>query len=765
MDKRLIAFMLISLAILQGYFLLLSWWQGPPPEQPAAVAEAEADKKPADAQAPPAEQPAQNAEGTASQPVTEGESAPPPASEPAAAPPPPEVRPVEAEQWVTLGSVDPDEGYRLLVTLTNRGAALARAELSSPQFRDLEDRSGYLGHLLPEGDINGRGCRVRVVGRGTPAALAGIQPGDLITEIAGSEIDGRIRFEEALARTRPDDTIEIKLLRHDEPLTVTATLMRRPLEVIRPEGADPLSMLATLAIFDRDKLREEETEFSGVDLLHATWQVKSADESHVSFSHVTKGLEFIKTYRLAKAAENLAEGPGYNLTFEIEIKNLDAQAHKVAYRLDGPNGLPDEGWWYATKIGRDWGGAGMRDIVVTLWQNGRLYPSMVTCRSIAKGDLGSPWRDQPFGFLAVDAQYFSTALFPLQPEPGTVWCETAQPIRVGPVPEDKAQWNRTNTSFRLQSPTHELAPQGSMKQAFTLFAGPKQRVVLESYDVGNGYTLSDLVYFGWFGWVSRPMLRILYFFHDYVTFGNYGLAIVLLTVLVRSCMFPLSRKQAVSAQKMQLLQPELKKIQEKYKNNTEAKTKATQELFAKHNYNPLGGCLLVFIQLPIFVGLYRSLAVNVELRQAPLISENIRWASNLAAPDMLFRWSEFMPQFVIGWLGPYFNLLPVITIALFLWQQKMFMPPATDDQTRMQMKMMQYMMVFMGVMFFKVPSGLCIYFIASSLWGIAERKLLPKTMKPAAAPVAAETKSDHAAGSNGSGGSGGTRRSKQRGSR
>jgi YidC/Oxa1 family membrane protein insertase len=137
----------------------------------------------------------------------------------------------------------------------------------------------------------------------------------------------------------------------------------------------------------------------------------------------------------------------------------------------------------------------------------------------------------------------------------------------------------------------------------------------------------------------------------------------------------------------------------------------------------------MFIQLPIFVGLYRSLMVDVELRQAALFP-GLDWCSNLAAPDMLFRWDSWMPSFFAdetGWLGPYFNLLPIFTIALFIWQQKMFMPPPADEQAAMQQKMMKYMMVVMGFMFFKVASGLCIYFIASSLWGIAERKLLPKT--------------------------------------
>jgi YidC/Oxa1 family membrane protein insertase len=230
-------------------------------------------------------------------------------------------------------------------------------------------------------------------------------------------------------------------------------------------------------------------------------------------------------------------------------------------------------------------------------------------------------------------------------------------------------------------------------------------------------------------------------------------------------MFPLSRKQALGAQKMQELQPEMKRIKEKYKGNTEAGAKATQELFRKHNYNPLGGCLLMFLQLPVFVGLYRSLMVDVELRQAPLISDSIRWCSNLAAPDMLFYWKPYLPAFIAGetgWLGPYLNILPLITISLFIWQQKMFMPPPADEQAEMQQKVMRYMMVVMGVMFFKVASGLCLYFIASSLWGIAERKLLPRVAAQSASSDAAAKPVPVKASFNGAGSSA-ARKKKQRG--
>jgi YidC/Oxa1 family membrane protein insertase len=224
--------------------------------------------------------------------------------------------------------------------------------------------------------------------------------------------------------------------------------------------------------------------------------------------------------------------------------------------------------------------------------------------------------------------------------------------------------------------------------------------------------------------------------------GNYGLAILLLTAIVRGAMFPISRKQAISSQKMQVLQPEMKAIAEKYKNDADKRTKATQELWRKHDYNPMGGCLLVFIQIPIFMGLYRSLATDVELRQAPLFSSAIRWCSNLAAPDMLWDWSQVLPAFLTapeGWLGPFLNLFPLATIGLFLWQQKLFMPPAVDEQAQMQQQVMKYMMFFMALMFFKVPCGLCLYFIASSLWGIAERLLLPTATPQAAVAGAADT--------------------------
>jgi YidC/Oxa1 family membrane protein insertase len=254
------------------------------------------------------------------------------------------------------------------------------------------------------------------------------------------------------------------------------------------------------------------------------------------------------------------------------------------------------------------------------------------------------------------------------------------------------------------------------------------------------HSLKDIVYYGLalFGAVARAMLAILHFFYSII--GNYGVAIVMLTVLVRGAMFPISFKQTQNMARMQALKPEMDRLSEKYKGDMQKRSQAIQELYRKHNINPLGGCLPVFLQLPIFIGLYRALMVDVELRMSPLFSETIRWCSNLAAPDMFLDWSPVMPEMInngigIFGLGPYLNILPLVTVALFLVTQKMAMPPAETEQAVMQQKMMKWMTIFMGLLFYKVASGLCLYFIASSLWGIAERKMLGKSgVTPAGAP-------------------------------
>jgi YidC/Oxa1 family membrane protein insertase len=215
---------------------------------------------------------------------------------------------------------------------------------------------------------------------------------------------------------------------------------------------------------------------------------------------------------------------------------------------------------------------------------------------------------------------------------------------------------------------------------------------------------------------------------------NYGLCIIVLTILVRAAMFPISRKQAMTTMRMQELAPELRKLQEKYKDDRQALGTAQMELYRRHGVNPFGTCWFLLLQMPIFMGLYFCLQESIFFRLAPFWPT---WIQNLAAPDMLVHWGEGIPWVSrpqdygsFFYLGPYFNLLPIVAVGLMIVQQKMMTPPPTDEQQRMQQSMMKYFTAFMGLLFYKVAAGLCVYFIASSLWGFAERKLLPKK-KPA----------------------------------
>jgi YidC/Oxa1 family membrane protein insertase len=809
-ERRLLAFLSLSLLILIGSIYLENLIHPPKPKPADQVAQDEkndkaalkpgekGDKKPADAKPGEKNLPAEK-----------------PADKPNEKPPaaqanqlPPAEEPINIDpQWFTLGSLAPRESgnkYEMLVTLTNVGAAVERIELSNPKFGDLDNRQGYLGRLALEPAAKGTGCLVNAVGEGTPAALAKMKPGDIVTALDGRPITSPRDLVEALNTTKPNDQVEIFILRDGAKQKLSATLGRYPLSVISPEkdtdpldilppdGHDPLSLLLTLHQADGDLTDSTrlDDEIAGLHLRTGHWTGTRLDTDTVEFTRKLPrwDLELVKRYKLARLADkpDSSSPPAYHLMLHVEVRNIGKKAHTVAYQLDGPTGLPTEGWWYSSRISRDWSGLALRDVAMKFHgndgvlansikladqrykeieaaQNGKAQPKDEITKTYTFSELA----EAPLAYIGVDAQYFASALIPqnqpLRGKKSEAWLSEVRPMIVGEIPKEATVRRKVDVTCRLTSIPESLDPGQKIEHDYQVFVGPKQPVLLDQYGGGPGNDMGWLVYYGWFWWVAGPMVAVLEFFHWIV--GNYGLSILMLTVLVRLCMFPLSRKQALSARKMQELQPEMKKINEKYKASAEQRTKAMQELWRKHNYNPMGGCLLVFVQLPIFMGLYRSLMVNVELRQASLLGEAVRWCSNLSAPDMLWDWSNVMPSFLSGetaWLGPYLNILPVLTVGLFVWQQSMFMPPATDDSTALQQKIMKFMTLAMGFLYFKVASGLCLYFIASSLWGIAERKLLPKTLGPAPGAPATAARPAAPASTNGHSGSS---KKKQRGRR
>jgi YidC/Oxa1 family membrane protein insertase len=715
-ERRYILFFAIALAIVITSQLLQAWLYPEPPAVPG-----EGDAAPAAV-------------------ATLEEPAPPPAAaepdEPPAAEDEPAAEAPAARRRFTLGSLDPADPARFLVTFTSRGAAIERLELSDERFHDQDDRSGYVGHLALE--ETAEGCRIGVVGRATPADRAGLRAGDVIKQLDDATTADPAAVQDVLSKTRPGQRVAITYLRDGVPGRCEAVLGRRPLEVVRPEYRgdpvadleaqphDPLSFRLSLEGRDGRRRREPLEELAGQNLADVDWEAAAtADGAGVRFTRsLPGGLRVAKEYRLAPSA---GEGdPGYALDLLVELESPDKRT-VVTYALDGPTGMPTEGWWYTQRVWHEfWSSLAVRDVAMRfVGGESTLVSGLKTLDGTLERPATTVNPGTPLSFAGVDALYFASAVIPSATADIPALAEVRS-IVVGEPPAP-ARKRLVNVTSRLVSEDLTIEPAEPVRHRYTIFAGPKQPELLRRFGAAPA-TMDDLIYYGWFGWVARPMIALLHGLHAVI--GNYGIAIILLTVLVRGAMFPISRRQAISSQKMQALQPEMKVINEKYKNDAEKKTRATQELWRKHGVNPASGCLPVFIQIPIFMGLYRALATDVALREAPLFSSAIRWCSNLAAPDMFWNWSNVLPRFFSspeGWLGPYLNIFPLVTIGLFLWQQKLFMPPAVDEQQKMQQQVMNYMMWFMALMFFKVPSGLCLYFIASSLWGIAERLLwLPK---------------------------------------
>ncbi len=683
------------------------------------------------------------------------------------------------DEFYQLGSLDPATGFRFLVTLNSKGATVRRVELNALnhrgrlKYRDLDHKGGYAGALECEDTPDG--CRVLVVGNGTPADLTGMRADDVIVAVGSNPVMSRPELDQQLSLLKPGQTVQFTVYRDGRQLDLPVVLTDKPIEVLSKETAvfDPgfdfqESFLFTLRThktpLGKDWLElDEKLRTANWEAKESTDMVNGVERQVLEFRHtldVDKKMQddfglpgrltVIKRYSLNQLSPETVENQdsrSWHIGLDIEIKNESDKPGQVAWQLDGPTGLPIEGWWYQIKI--HGGGslfksaAGARDVVAS--SKGKPFV-FVGGPEIIKNSLQTlpeiMWIFTPqsgtetdVNYIGVDAQYFNAAIIPRDTTGG----EPAEGDRQGPATIDLYSAMAWHTADQNKVPKKvkdqkvidvtskmfkvvDLPAGGSYKQDFDIFCGPKQPDLLDEYG------LSETRSFGWFGFVSKPLCWLLHKLY-WITFKiSYAIPIIILTVLVRLMMVPFSRKAALNAQMMQHLAPQMKEIKEKHKDDMEKSSQAQRELFKKHNYNPLSGCLIMFFQLPIFLGLYRGLSVDIALRDQPLIP-GVQWCSNLSAPDQFMNWQSWMPLWLAGetgWLGPYLNILPLITMVLFLVQQKMFTPPATDDQQKMMQKMMSFMMLFMGILFFKVPAGLCLYFITSSLWGIIERKLLPK---------------------------------------
>lgn len=259
-------------------------------------------------------------------------------------------------------------------------------------------------------------------------------------------------------------------------------------------------------------------------------------------------------------------------------------------------------------------------------------------------------------------------------------------------------------------PSTRVNPGTMKKVEYKLFLGPKSMKVLKK----AGHRLEKAIDFGMFDILAKPCLWIMNFLHDNVI-QNYGIAIIILTMFTKILLWPLGTKSYKSMGEMKKIQPLMAEIKEKYKNDKKKMNQEVMGLYKTYKINPVGGCLPMVVQIPVFFALYRMLYEAIELRHAPFFL----WINDLSAPDRLFSF-----DFSIPFMQPPYGI-PVLTIimgASMLLQQKMS-PPMGDAA---QAKMMMFMPIIFTVIFINFSSGLVLYWLVNNVLSMAQQHYITK---------------------------------------
>jgi len=301
-------------------------------------------------------------------------------------------------------------------------------------------------------------------------------------------------------------------------------------------------------------------------------------------------------------------------------------------------------------------------------------------------------------WIAVQDRYFMSSIIPKEPYDASMHLSFS--------PDNILE-------SRYLQPERVINPGTQHTFEYKLFFGPKSMSILNE----AGFDLVKAINFGMFDILAKPCVWIMNFLYDHFV-PNYGLAIILLTIFTKVILWPLGNKSYRSMNEMKKIQPLMAEIREKYKDDKRKQNEETMALYKTYKVSPLGGCLPMIVQIPIFFALYRMLYEAIELRHAPFVG----WINDLSAPDRLFRF-DFSIPFMQAPYG-----IPVLTIimgaTMFLQQS---MSPPMGDPT--QAKMMKLMPIAFTFIFINFSSGLVLYWLVNNILSIAQQYYIMKKSK------------------------------------
>ena len=305
-----------------------------------------------------------------------------------------------------------------------------------------------------------------------------------------------------------------------------------------------------------------------------------------------------------------------------------------------------------------------------------------------------------FSWASLKNQFFVSILTPDLPGKG---------VTVRPQPLDQVN-DKGDPMVALSNDAHfELSGLSANEKVIAnmdFYVGPKEIFRLQAMDRDQEAVME----FGWFGAVSKILLLGMKKIHSVVP--NWGIAIIIITILLKLLFWPLTQISARSAKKMQKIQGPMKELTEKYKEDPKRKNEEMMKLYRKHKVNPVGGCLPMIVQIPIFIGFFYMLRTSSELRFAEFL-----WIADLSQPEKIFSWGVNLPI-----LGQYFNLLP-FTMGLTMFYQMRMTPTAASAEQQAIFKFMPIMMV---VMLYNFGSGLCLYWTIQNLMTILQQTITNK---------------------------------------
>jgi YidC/Oxa1 family membrane protein insertase len=387
------------------------------------------------------------------------------------------------------------------------------------------------------------------------------------------------------------------------------------------------------------------------------------------------GVEVVKTYRFRRAS--------YLVEVSFEMKNRgSAPVQPYAYFQLVRDGNPPAGdsAMLPTFTG------------IAVYTEKEKFQKL-TFEEVAKAKTPYP-KNSDDGWIAILQHYFFSAWLPKNGTPREFYTR-------------KLDDNLYSAGVIV--PAGSIAAGAQSAVTVPLYVGPEEQEKLEKIAPGLDLTID----YGWLTVIAVPLFWLLSWLHAWV--GNWGVAIIILTVIIKALFYPLSAASYRSMAKMRVLAPKLQKLKEQYGDDRQRMQQAMMELYKTEKINPLGGCMPIVVQIPVFIALYWVLLASVELRHAPFML----WIDDLAAPDTLFG----------VWFGMPIGLLPIL-MAATMWVQTLLNPEPPDP---VQAKVMKIMPIVFSVFFFFFPAGLVLYWLVNNVLSIAQQWRITSVLEREAA--------------------------------